>query len=197
MILILSLVAVLISCGGMNSDNNTDKGNNSFYDDLNRFSSLRYEKVNLYINLSGNGAVLNSYFELSDDKIVYSVEKLNRFPTDGDITNISPDYKTIYSGTASVANGVIVKMDDNDIILPEYTELSGSFNFKQEYFTNIVNENGKFTADVISASGFLGRDVAVENMKCSVEYNEDSFVKIVLNYLDGGVQVTSVYEFAR
>ena len=209
LILLLTLAFGLISCQNNNSgnnndsnDNNTNDGNNpvaesTYYDKLNEFSRLRYEQVNLMINLSGNGAVLNSYYELTDEEIVYSVERLNLFPTDGDFSNISPEYKMTYSGTAKVANGSILEMDGEEVILPTYDELRGSFNFKEEYFANAVNENGKFTADVVSASGFLGRDVAVQNMRCSVEYNETSFVKIVLNYIDGGVQVTSIYEFTK
>jgi hypothetical protein len=118
-------------------------------------------------------------------------------PTDGKLDNISLEYKKTLTGTAVIENGNVTKFNGDSVNIPEYDELTGAFDFKESYFTSVKVTDSEFSADVISASKFLGTNKSVSNLKIEVKYNTSAIEKITLNYTTANSTVTTVYEFEK
>lgn len=207
--LILAILMTFVACDDKGSDQNNGTGSNSeqttsnpevtktTYDILNELASKSYSKVKLNISTVTEDIELKASYTLTDSKVTYAVEQLNLLPSDGNIENVSPDYKVTLSGSATVENGKITKADGEAVSIPSYDELKGAFNFTENNFRNVQKENGKITADVISASEFLGIDKAVNDMKITIEYSDAVLQRITITYNKINSSVTTVYEFEK
>ena len=208
-ILIFALLMCLGSCAvedeleGLESKTNTNQNelipqaNATVYDSLNKLVQTKYKKVNLDITSVTGDVELTSNYVLTDSVVSYSVEQLNKLPIDGNIENISPNYKKTLTGTAKIENGKVTTLDGESVTLPSYDELSGKFNFKENVFKSIKIEAGKFTAEVVSISEFLGIDKAIDEMTIVVEYTSSALQKITITYKTTNSTVTTVYEFEK
>jgi len=165
------------------------------YDELNGFIKQSYKKIQLDITTLTGDVELKANYALTANKVDYSIEQLNLLPSDGNLDNVSPDYKTTIQGSATIENGKVTSFDGEAANLPEYDELKGAFDFKESYFKNIQTENGKFTADVANATAFIGTDKSISDMKIVVEYSDYAFQKITLTYQTSNSTVTTVYVF--
>jgi hypothetical protein len=166
-------------------------------DVLQGLSKQNYGKIKLNITTLTGDIQLNAEYILTSSDVSYSVEQLNMLPTGGKLDNLSPEYKKILTGTAAIENGKVTKFNGDSVNLPEYDELTGTFDFKETYFKNIKTDDGEFSADVISASKFLGTNKSVSNLKIEVKYNNSALKKIILTYKTANSTVTTVYEFEK
>ncbi len=216
MILIFVLLGCLIACDGAANDNkngqndqteqNADNEKNEENEEneektpcelLNELSNQSYKKVKLNITTTTNSFELKASYVLTDVSVEYSVEQLNLLPVDGNLENASPNDKKTVSGTATVENGKITKVDHEDVTIPSYTELKGGFDFREAYFKNAQADNGKFTADVVLVSDFLGTEKTVNDMKLVVEYDSSAIQKMTMTYQTANATVSTVYEFTK
>jgi hypothetical protein len=74
-------------------------------------------------------------------------------------------------------------------------ELKGAFDFEESSFKNIQIENGKFAADVVNTSAFIGADKAISDMKIVAEYSDAAFQKMTITYKTSNSTITLVYVF--
>ena len=95
-----------------------------------------------------------------------------------------------------IENGNIVKLDGTDVQLPSYDVLTGAFNFEESNFKNAKEYVDSFSAEVISATAFLGTEADVKNMSVVVEFNSAAFEKITLVYNTDNAKITLVYNFS-
>ncbi len=205
--LVLTILMTFIACDDKGDNHNKDSGSNSdqsaptpgtektTYDILNELVSKSYSKVKLNVSTVTGGVELNAVYTLTNSEIIYSVEQLNLFPSDGNIENISPDYKVTLTGSATIENGKVGKFNGEAVSLPSYDELKGSFNFHESNFKNVVIQDNSLLADVISPSEFYGSEVNVQNMKINIEYSETVLTKITITYQTANSNVTTIYEF--
>lgn len=167
------------------------------YDTLNALSEQSYSKIQLNITSLTGDIELKANYVLTANNVTYSIEQLNLLVPDGDLSDTSSDYKTTIQGTATVENGKVIKLDGETVDLPEYDELKGAFDFKESYFKNVQVENGKFSADVVSATAFLGTNQNLSNVKLIVAYQESGFEKITITYQTANSTVTVEYKFEK
>jgi hypothetical protein len=203
----LALLMSFVACDNGDSNGTPSNGNTTppvtqpsdpeetVYEVLNDLSNQSYKKIKLDITTLTGDIELNANYTLSANKVDYSIEQLNFLPSDGNLENVSPDYKTTIQGSATIENGKVTKLDDEAVNLPEYDELKGAFDFKESYFKNIQTESGKFTADVVNASAFIGTDKSISDMKIIVEYNDTTFQKVTITYTTSNSSVTTIYGF--
>lgn len=211
-VLLFAMIIAMVSCNQPNpepSPQTTTPGSQettggdiqetpkTVWEILQELSQKQYSKVELDIQTVTGNVELNANYILTNSNVNYSVEQLNLLPSDGDLTNISPEYKTRLSGTATIKNGKIEKFDGEAVNIPSYDELKGAFNFKESNFKNVKIENGKLTADVISASNFMGTSKNLSNLKIVVAYNDDALQKLEVTYNTTNSTVTTVYEFTK
>lgn len=206
-VLILALLMSFVACDNKDSNETPSDGDTTpsatqpsepqktVYDVLNGLTKQNYKKIQLDITTLTGDIELEANYTLMANKVEYSIEQLNLLPSDGNLNNISPNYKTTIQGSAIIENGKVTKLDDKAVNLPEYDELKGAFDFKESSFKNIQSENGTFAADVVDASDFMGTDKTISDMKIIVEYNETAFQKITLSYKTSTSNVTTVYMF--
>jgi len=195
-ILMIALLMSFVACDKGNTDNEQSPENETtVYDTLNKLSKQSYNKIKLNITTLTGDIELKANYTLTANKVDYSIEQLNFLPSDGNLENVSPDYKTTIQGSATIENGKVTKLDDEAVNLPEYDELKGAFDFKESYFKNIQTESGKFTADVVNVSAFIGTDKSISDMKIVVEYNDMTFQKVTITYTTSNSSVTTVYGF--
>ncbi len=206
-VLILALLMSFVACGNKDSNETPSDGDSTpsatqpsepqktVYDVLNGFTKQSYKKIQLDITTLTGDIKLEANYTLMANKVEYSIEQLNLLPSDGNLNNISPNYKTTIQGSAIIENGKVTKLDDKAVNLPEYDELKGAFDFKESSFKNIQVDNGKFAADVINASAFIGTDKTISDMKIVVEYSDTSFQKVTITYKTSNSTVTTVYLF--
>ena len=207
--LILAILMTFIACDDKGDNHNKDGGSNpeqsvptpgtekTMYDILNELASKSYSKVKLNVSTVTGEVELNAAYTLTNSEVTYSVEQLNLLPSDGNIENVSPDYKVTLTGSTTIENGKVVNFDGEAVSLPSYDELKGAFNFKESNFKNIQKEGGKFIAEVIDASGFLGIEKNINNMKIVVEHGDVAIQKITITYNTTNSAVTTVYEFEK
>ena len=168
------------------------------YDLLNDLADRDYSNIKIDITVTTGFAELYSNYVLTQSNVVYSIERLNLLPSDGNITDLSSNYKTTVTGYALIENGQVVELDgDKDITLPSYDELKGNFNFDESNFKNAVVGNNSFEAEVISPSQFYGADVDMSNLKVKVEYTETSLTKIIIFYSTTNASVQTIYVFGN
>ena len=189
-ILMLALLMSFVACDNGDSSNRDDtspatqssEAEKTVYDVLNDLTTQSYKKIQLDITTLTGDIELKANYALTENKVEYSIEQLNLLPSDGDLNDVSPDYKTTIQGSATVENGKVTKLDDEAVNLPEYNELKGAFDFKESSFQNIQSENGRFAADVADVSAFVGVDKTISDMKIVVEYSDTAFQKITISY---------------
>ena len=167
------------------------------WETLQELSQQQYSKVKLNIKTATGDIELNASYTITNNSVTYLVEQLNLLPPDGDLTNVSPNYKTTLSGSATIKNGKVDKVDGEAVTLPSYDELKGAFNFKKSNFKNVKTEKGKLTADVSSVSGFMGVSQNLSNMKIVVTYSDTALQKLEITYNTTNSTVTTVYEFTK
>ena len=179
------------------TEGNTQENPKTIWETLQELSQQKHSKVKLYIKTVTGDIELNANYTLTNTNVTYSVEQLNLLPPDGDLTNVSQNYKTTLSGTATIKNGKVDKFDGEVVNIPLYDELKGTFNFKESNFKNIKMENGKLIADVTSVSDFMGTSKNLSNMKIVVTYNDTALQKLEITYNTTNSTVTTVYEFTK
>ena len=202
-ILMLALLMSFVACDNGDSSNRDDTSpatqssvaEKTVYDVLNDLTTQSYKKIQLDITTLTGDIELKANYALTENKVEYSIEQLNLLPSDGDLNDVSPDYKTTIQGSATVENGKVTKLDDEAVNLPEYNELKGAFDFKESSFQNIQSENGRFAADVADVSAFVGVDKTISDMKIVVEYSDTAFQKITISYKTSNSTVMTVYVF--
>ena len=211
---IVLLLTVIVSIASCSDPNNTppvktttpsqqttgdsiEEKPKTVWETLQELSQKQYEKVKLDIKTVTGDIELNASYTLTNSNVTYSVEQLNLLPPDGDLTNVSPNCKVTLSGTATIKNGKIEKIDGETVTLPSYNELKGAFNFKQSNFRNVKTEKGKLTADVSSISGFMGISQNLNNMRIVVTYSDTALQKLEITYKTTNSTVTTIYEFTK
>ena len=168
------------------------------YDLLNDLADQDYSNIKIDITVTTGFAELYSNYVLTQSNVVYSIERLNLLPSDGNITDLPSNYKTTVTGYALIENGQVIELDGNkDVDLPSYDELKGNFNFDESNFKNVVVGTNSLEADVVSPSQFYGADVDMSNLKVKVEYTETSLTKITISYSTTNASVQTVYVFGN
>ena len=165
---------------------------------LNDLADQDYSNIKIDIVVTTGFAELYSNYVLTRSNVVYSIERLNLLPSDGNVTDLSSNYKTTVTGYALIENGQVIELDGNkDVDLPSYDELKGNFNFDESNFKNAVVGTNSLEADVVSPSQFYGADVDMSNLKVKVEYTETSLTKITISYSTTNATVRTVYVFGN
>ena len=210
-VLSLAILTTLVSCNvffhappiettlgdqpttGMDAQNSPKE----IWEKLQELSQQKYNKVKLNIKTVTGDIELNANYTLSNTNVTYLVEQLNLLPSNGDMTNVSPNAKTTLSGSAIIKNGRVEKIDGKTVTIPSYNELRGVFNFEESNFKNVKMEKGKLTADVSSVFGFMGTSQNLRNMKIVVTYSDTALQKLEITYNTTNSTVTTVYEFTK
>ena len=168
------------------------------YDLLNDLADQDYSNIKIDIVATTGFAELYSNYVLTQSNVVYSIERLNSLPSDGNITDLPSNYKTTVTGYALIENGQVIELDGNkDVALPSYDELKGNFNFDESNFKNAVVGTNSLEGDVVSPSQFYGADVDMSNLKVKVEYTDTSLTKITISYSTTNASVQTVYVFGN
>ena len=204
-IILLITVAMLLmcmtACSGSKNPEPTPGGDTpppvtqTIYEKLDRFADLNYQQIKLSIITVTGNMELSANYTLKQSNVSYSVEQLNMLPSNGDLTGISPEYKTTHSGYAKIVDGKVTELDGEEVPLPSYDELKGNFSFAESNFKNVTMQGNSLSADVDSPSSFYGSTVNVQNMKITVEYTATALSKIVITYQTANSTVTTTYEF--
>ena len=207
LILSFALLMCMTACSGSKDPEPTTGGESTtptppppvtetIYDKLDDFADLNYQQIKLSIVTVTGDIQLSANYTLMQSNVSYSVEQLNMLPSNGDLTGISPDYKTTHTGYAKIVDGKVTELDGEEVTLPSYDELKGDFSFAESNFKNVTTQGNSLSADVNSPSSFYGSTVNVQNMKVTVEYTETALSKIVITYQTANSTVTTTYEFA-
>ena len=203
-IILLITVAMLLMCmtacdGPTNHPTlPPDNPKQTVYELLDDLANKNYSNIEIDIVITTEFAELYSNYVLTQNEVVYSVEKLNLLPSDGNMIDLMSNYKTTVTGYALIENGQVINLDGNkDISIPSYNQLKGNFNFDEGNFLNAVVGENLFEADVVIPSQFYGAYVDMSNLKVKVEYNETSLTQITISYNTINARVQTVYVFGN
>lgn len=168
------------------------------YDLLDDLAEKDYSNIEIDIVTITGFAQLYANYVLTTDNMTYSIERLNLFPSDKNVSELPSNYKTTVTGYALIKNGQVIELDGSkDVTIPSYDELHGNFNFDESNFKNAVLGTNSFEADVVSPSQFYGADVDMSNLKVKVEYTETSLTTITISYSTTNATVQTVYVFSK
>ena len=95
-----------------------------WYDKLDDFADLNYQQIKLTIVTVTGDIQLSANYTLTQSNVSYSVEQLNMLPSNGDLTGISPEYKTTHTGFAKIVDGKVTELDGEEVNLPTYEFVS-------------------------------------------------------------------------
>ena len=95
--------------GAGTEDDTTSATSETVYSLLTSLSAQSYREVALQITTQTGDVTLQARYLLTPSLVTYEVEHLNLLPPDGDLTGVSPDYKTTLSGSATIENGKVTK----------------------------------------------------------------------------------------
>ena len=196
-VLIIAMLICTASCNKSNSTSPIPETSKNVWETLQKLSQKQYDEVKLDIQTVTDDIVLNASYILANSHVTYSIEQLNLLPSNGDLTNALPEYKTTFSGLAIIKDGKVDKIDGDIVDIPSYDELVGNFNFQESSFKNIKAEDGKVTADVASAFGFMGTSKNLSDMRIVVTYSDTALHKLEISYNTTNSTVIIVYEFVK
>ena len=177
-----------------NENDNTppEKG---LYEKLDELCGKVGDKVDLTVSSTVDDVTLTAKYVINKESVEYTVEKLNLLPTDENFEEIDENFKKTVTGTAKIVDGKVIHVDGEAVTLPESVELRGAFSFDEKYFDNAKNENGEFSAEVVSPSEFFGIDKDISDMSVSVKYTEHKIESLALSYKMGKSIVETTYIF--
>ena len=159
---------------------------------LNALLKAEKNAVTVEITTVTSGMTLTAEYTATKSVITYSVERLNKLEGD----ELPEEYKTTLSGTATVENGRITRLDGDAVDLPAYDYLTGIFSIQKENLTGVVDEKGCLKAKVISPEAFLGTKVEAEEMTVSIAYTDTAITRLTVTYSTSTSTVTTVYTFS-
>ena len=145
LILSFALLMCMTACSGSKDPEPTPGGDTTtptppppvtetIYDKLDDFADLNYQQIKLSIVTVTGDIQLSANYTLTPSNVSYSVEQLNMLPSNGDLTGISPEYKTTHTGYAKIVDGNVTELDGEGVTLPSFVELKGSFSFAESNF---------------------------------------------------------------
>ncbi len=106
-------------------------------------------------------------------EVSYEYETLNEI----DLENPS-SLKRTCKGTATVVGEQITATTGDPLVsIPDKLSLS----FAKEYFSEVSDEKGEFSATVIDVDGFFGEDKSMDELDLLVKY-EEQFTELSLSY---------------
>ena len=183
--------------GGSDSSDSSDSSDTeSVYELLDELADEDYSRVDIDVEVETGFAKLYSNYSVTRSSVIYSIEKLNLLPSDGNIADLPTSYKTTVTGYALIENGRVVEFDGSqDVELPSYSELRGNFSFDEHNFANAYTGDGYFEADVISPTSFYGAYVDMSALRIRVEYTNSALTEITITYRTQNATVRTVYNF--
>lgn len=184
--ILLVCVLAFVGCG-----RTTDKGNKkkteSVYDVLNDIIKVNYSVVELDVTVTNSERLNGKYISTAIDggyRVEYKYERINTFTeVDGEI--IAPEeYKSELSGSAIVKNGAITEQSGAELSVPLSGLTAANFKFKKDYFENVTEKDGEFTAlKVKNIKAFLGETVACADMSVVVTYTKTELKSVSISYV--------------
>lgn len=176
------------------------KGEENVYDRLTRLSQTEYPSLKLEVSVTNGGDTLKGVYDAISQgdsiNVEYSYQVMNTIEkVDGEYVVPSEKIST-KTGIVKLKDGSVTEQigDGIDISLKALT--AGGLSFKQEYFTNILDTEGFFSAEVKSASSFLGYLITATNMKVEAHYSSEALQTVGITYTDANsAAVTLNYSF--
>lgn len=199
-LLLFALLLSMTACFDFESESKNPTGENpppvtkTVYETLTELSAKQYDKVTLTVSVTAGDVTLDACYTVTESKVAYTVEQLNKLPTDGTWDGVSPDPIVTLSGTATVSNGKITHVDGDPVTLPE-GELNGKFGFSEGNFKNVTAENGRFRAEVLSPAAFLGTKSDADDMTVDVTFTQTALRTVMLTYSTAQSSVITTYTF--
>ncbi len=192
----LLLVATLLTAVGCDiGDDKKQQTPATVYEIWNAFSATKRENVIVEVTTKTEGVTLKAVYELKGEALSYSVDRVRTLDPEADFDQLPTNFKETVTGTATVKDGVVTKIEDTDVTLPTGEALTGGFSLTESNLTNVKNDNGKLTADVASAKDFFGYEVAVTDLHIEVTYTQSAIVSLTMTYKTTTAEVSTLYLF--
>ena len=162
------------------------------YEKLAQCSTSSYDKVELNVLTKTNGQDLKSKFVLNKTEFNYEIERLSLL----DLNGTNDSYLKTIKGNGTYINGKIT-LNDKEVEIPTIDEIKGSLSFNSDNFTNVVEGEGTFKADVNNLSDLLNATINGHNGKIKIEYTNEpyKFKSIEIKYDTTLSNVLMSYEF--
>lgn len=175
--LIFVLVLSLSSCFG---GNKVDQE----YKTLNELTTKLNENYNLStVITSPDGHVVTESYTFHDESVLYRVERLNGFTSNGDGYEAPNEYMDVaerFLTSEEIAN------------LPAVP----AFNFSSKALANGEVHEVSLTADITNTTEFMGVKLDGNDFRLTVGYNDSEIYFIIINYTsNNGNYVEISYEF--
>ena len=192
-LVVLLLVLSLASC--QMGDSNGSQPEKNIYSTLNEMVAKNYSTVMLSIASTENGATMTDNYtimQLGDDTLVtYSCTRRSVF--EGDV--IPDSYYTTYTGSLVIRDGKIVSQEGQSVDVSfEALSLKGLC-FSGDVFSNVQNEAGKFTADIVDVDGFFGQSsFEISDASVSLTYGTGLQTLVITYTAQNGATVVIDYQ---
>lgn len=169
------------------------------YDKLNQMAKVSYTDYSISVKHVSDGETLNSSYAIKTEngvsEINYSYEVLNSIEeVDGSYV-VPTEYKSTKSGSATVQDGKIVKLNGEELNVDVAEIDSISLKFDESYFEGVSETENGFTAKVKNVDAFLGRHIDCSDMTVAIEYTEGRFGKVTVAYTANGASIEIEYQF--
>lgn len=184
--------------GGNDTPGGNEGGKKTAYDVLNELTKVNYATIKLEATTTVDGESLKGeYVATAIDggyRVDYKYEKINTFTeSDGEIV-IPDEYKSEFSGSATVKNGTVTEQSGAECDFP-IGGLTPNFKFNEKYFSDVTEKAGEFSAKVKNVEAFLGKAVSCTDMTVTVKYSDAGLNSLTLRYRTSAGEAVTVYTF--
>lgn len=160
-------------------------------------SKKSYSKVTVSITTVTGDINLKAKYVVTESSVTYEVEQMSLLPSVDGVESTVPEYKVKLSGVATVENGVVTRLDGDEVSIPDYSSLSGAFKFDTDNLKNVYKQGSLLYADASSVAEFFGVERELGAGKLVIDYTDEALNQIIVSYTDGGSKVTAIYRFEK
>ena len=187
---LLTAVGCDIEGGGQ-----TEKTPATVFELWSAFANTKRDAITVEVTTKTEGVSLRANYSLKGETLTYSVDRVRTFSEEMDVDEIPTNFKETVTGTATVKDGVVTKIDDTTVTVPEGAALMGGYTITEGNLKNVTNENGKLSADVVSAKDFFGAEANVTDLHIELVYTKSAVVSLTVTYKTATAEVSSFYLF--
>ncbi len=186
-LLVLILATVLFSCSACVDSLPTQDA----YTTLNKLQK-EVTSYNLSVTTTVGVDSLTSVYEVKVEgnttTVNYTGEMFVKIELEGD----NSQSKQQLAGQVILENGIVKSTSGDGVdVIPS----APNYNFKKKYFANILEEDGRLSAEVANIFAFMGKNIDATDMTLEVEYTDETLVKLVVKYSTANSSVEIVYTF--
>ncbi|MCM1194846.1 MAG: hypothetical protein NC099_00840 [Corallococcus sp.] len=174
--------------------------------EINRLLRLDYSEIEIEVlteienNVQLEGKYKVTRLSNGDTKVEYKYESINDFEIENGVITAPDEFKSVYTGTAIVRNGVVAEHNGAEISDGDITKYATfSLTLRNSCFRKTNVNTNRFQAFVANGKEkeLFGEDFDGNDARIAVEFTDKAITMMEITYYRSGAKVTAYYVFTK